>query len=213
MNYEAIFVDWDGTLSDSKFWDRWRDDPRRADKYQRIQKALFESTDGRILVNKWMTGSRSYGDILSYLSDSAGIYSSYLEEELRYSAENMQFIDTSVLPMIQRLREIGKQVVVATDNMDTFNLWTTPALGLHDHFDDVLNSASIGYLKKETPPIGNSSVFFNRYLNEMGIPAENTVLIDNSLDAKSLEKSGINFLHVTKNQPLAYHLENILNNS
>jgi FMN phosphatase YigB (HAD superfamily) len=209
MNYEAIFIDWDGTLSDSRFWERWKDDPGYSDKYDKIQSALFQSAIGKLMLTDWMTGDRDYRDILTYLTKFAGMNYEELESELHYGAENMKLIDEGVLSKIQHLRDTGKQVVIATDNMDVFSKWTVPALKLNDYFDDILNSSSIRVLKSEISPKYSRSMFFHRYLTDMNIAPKDTVLIDNSLDAKQLEASGINFLHVTDDQPLSHHLDAI----
>ncbi len=210
MNYDIVFVDWNGTLSDSCFWERWRDDPEQAEKYAKIQHALFESATGRSLMKSWMTGFKDSDAALTYLTESTRVPRDELEDELRYSAENMKLIDEDVLPTIQKLRDIGKLVVIATDNMDTFDKWTVPALGLNEHFDDVLNSSKVRVLKSQVSSMYNRSQFFFQYMREMGVAPENTVLIDDSLDVKGLESVGINFKHVTDGQPLSYHLDTIL---
>jgi FMN phosphatase YigB (HAD superfamily) len=87
-----------------------------------------------------------------------------------------------------------------------------PALGLNDHFDHIINSSSKQVLKSAIDSVNRKSLFFNQYLNGMGISPEDSVLIDNSLDAKRVEDVGMNFLHVTDDQPLSYHLNTILNN-
>jgi FMN phosphatase YigB (HAD superfamily) len=120
MKYEAVFIDWDGTLSNSRFWERWKHDPEHSEKYDKIQNALFQSAIGKPMVNDWMTGGRDYKDTLTYLTKFANLKYDELEDELRYSAEHMTFIDDDILSKIQRLREIGGHVVIATDNMDVF---------------------------------------------------------------------------------------------
>ena len=210
MKYEAVFVDWDGTLSDSRFWDRWRDDPERAEKYGKIQNALFETVTGKRMLKFWMTGFWDYKQILTYVNESTGVSYGELENELRYSAENMKLIDDKVLDQVRQLRDIGKQVVIATDNMDTFDLWTVPALELNDHFDDILNSSSVKLLKGAASPFGAKGSFFSRYLKQMSIAPENTVLIDNSRSAKSVEGAGMNFMHVNNRHSLSDHLSTIL---
>lgn len=209
MNYEAVFVDWDGTLSDSRFWGHWQEHPEYAEKYDKVQQALFESPEGQEINRKWMVGWIKYPNVMRQVANMTEIPAEELTEGLQHSAENMSLIDMRVLGPIQRLRDMGKQVVIATDNMDTFNRWTVPKMRLYDYFDDVLNSHKIQKLKSDMHSIQNRSEFFYRYLNDMGIAPENTVLIDNSLGAKCIEAVGMNFLHVTDEQPLLYHLRNI----
>ena len=212
MNYEAVFIDWDGTLSNSRFWERWRDDPTMQSRYAKIQSALFESATGKHMVKDWMTGSRTSSRILSQLSKDTGIDYVELEDELIYSAEHMRFIDEGALASIQRLRDAGKHVVLATDNMDIFDKWTVPALNLNDHFDDILNSYTLQKLKKDVHPVYIRSEFFYRYLEKMSIRKEDSVIIDDSIDVGILESIGMNFMHVTDERPLTYHLDALLEN-
>lgn len=211
MNYEAIFVDWGGTLSNSRFWERWKDDPEYSERYARIQSALFESAAGKSLVRDWMTGFKNRNHALTYLNEHEGLPVDELEDELRYSAQNMKLIEPDVLSTIRSLRDMGKMVVIATDNMDTFSDWTVPALKLDEHFDDILTSSSLRVTKTTMSSMYNRSTFFYGYLNEMGIAPENSLLIDDSLDVKCVQSTGMDFLHVTDLQPLSHHLEAIMN--
>lgn len=211
MSYEAVFIDWDGTLSNSRFWERWRDDPVDRVKYAKIQTTLFESAAGKSLIKSWMTGAY-YENVLKELSEMTDLPRGELEDELQYSAENMKFTDEGVLKSIYRLREMGTLAVIATDNMDTFKLWTVPSLDLNEHFDHVLSSSSLKYLKS-TAMLNGKSWFFHHYLNSMGILPEKTVLIDNSPCPPCVKETGINFRLVTDEQPLSYHLDEILDTS
>lgn len=205
MNYKAIFVDWDGTLSNSRFWDRWIG----TERYQLIQRELFININARDMLNNWMCGWTPYDSVLKYLEEKTSIPYKELEDELRYSAEHMEYIDPKVTDLIFRLREKNIKVVVATDNMDTFKHWTIPALGLDSSFDGVLVSDSRGALKSHIYPDG-TSMFFSHYLSQNMIKPEETVLIDNSEDAKIVETFGMNFLHVSEELPLSAHLDSLL---
>jgi len=203
MGYKVVFVDWDGTLSKSKFWGRWAGAPR----YQRIQETLFR--DGRSLVRDWMRGRISYEEILRYVEGKTGIPYNALEDELRYSSENMSYIDPSVIEQVQELRNNGVKVIIATDNMDTFQRWTVPALELDILFDAILTSNAQGALKTDFKSDG-TSMFFSRYFLPGGVDPAETVLIDDSSDTKVLEGTGMDFLHVTDDAPLTHHLASIL---
>ncbi len=205
MQYKVIFIDWDGTLSNSRFWDRWRDTPQ----YDLIQNTLFLSKEGRLVVNDWMLGFRSYVTVLQYVSGVTGIAYDDLATELQYSAENMKFIDDKAIAMIQKLREKGAKVLLATDNMDTFRIWTVPALKLESLFDGILVSDTRGAMKSHLNPDG-SSAFFHHYLSQNGLKPEETVLIDDNLSTKIVEQFGMNFLHVNEGADLAAHLGDVL---
>ena len=208
MTYKALFIDWDGTLSRSRFWERWKNSPEDNAKYHRLQDALFIDKAGKLLIKDWMMGLRSYNDILTYASRVTAIPYENLANELQYSAENMKFLDENALGLIQLLRAKGLKVLIASDNMDTFRNWTVPALGLEALFDGILVSDTRGAMKSHISPDG-FSVFFHPYLSQQAIKADETVLIDDSLNTKVVERIGINFLHVNESASLTDHLQNI----
>lgn len=119
MRYKTVFIDWDDTLSNSRFWDRWVHDGVNFERYRLAQEALFRSTKGKQLIRYWMLGIYSSADILQYLNKTTSIPYDELASELRYSTENMEFIDVHVIARIKELRKSGTKVVIATDNMDT----------------------------------------------------------------------------------------------
>lgn len=201
--YKTIFIDWDGTLSNSRFWDRWIG----TDKYNAIQKALF--IDGLEYTHLWMTGFMSYDQVLNYVESKTGIPYDELKQELEYSARHMKFVDDEVVSLVQELRSHGARVVIATDNMDTFRLWTSPELKLEMLFDGILTSDTRAALKSEVNDDGTSK-FFSHYLTQNSIARSESVLIDNSLDTKIVESFGIEFLHVNEASPLTRHLEDLL---
>lgn len=208
MQYKVLFIDWDGTLSRSRFWSRWRDNPDDT-RYASIQKVLFNDDNGSRLVNDWMRGLVTYAKVLHYVSDTTGISYDQLVSELRYSAENMEFIDADSVNVIQKLRNAGIKVVIATDNMDTFRHWTVPALGLESLFDGFIVSDTRGALKTDMHSDG-TSIFFDHYLSQSMAAPHETVLIDDNLKTKIVEQLGMNFLHVNEAQPLSVHLDRIL---
>ena len=200
--YKVIFIDWDGTLSNSRFWDRWIG----TDRYNRIQKALF--VDGREHIRLWMTGLVSYGQVLRYVESSTGVLYQELVSELEYSAKHMKFIDDESIGLIQKLRGSGTKVVIATDNMDTFRVWSAPALELESSFDGILTSDTCGALKTEMHGNGTSK-FFSHFMAQNSIHPGESVLIDNSIDTEIVEDFGIDFLHVNETASLTDHLRHL----
>lgn len=203
MKYKVVFVDWDGTLSNSRFWGRWEGTPR----YEQIQQALFRG--GHDLLKDWMRGVIVYEAILQYVESKTGIPYEELEDELRYSSENMRYIDPSVIDHIQKLRATGTKVVIATDNMDTFQRWTVPVLRLDALFDDILTSDTRRALKGDLYSDG-ASAFFSPYFSQSNAKPSETVLIDDNLDKRAVERIGIGFLHVNETTTLSHHIANIL---
>lgn len=208
--YKAVFVDWDGTLSNSRFWERWSKDPEQQSKYNLIQKILFR--DAHDVVQNWMLGFHSTASVVSYLADATGLHYEDLVKELRYSSEHMEFIDSDALHTIQNIRKKGTKVVIATDNMDTFRHWTMPALKIDDLFDGVLISDNRGAFKSQGNDDG-TSLFFHHYLSQNDIKRGETVLIDDSINNKVVENFGIDFLHVNPENSLTAHLNQLVSPS
>ena len=200
MQPKVLFVDWDGTLSNSRFWERWQTDPEHSVKYQLIQKALF--TDSQDLLRGWMKGYRTVSNVLAYVADVTGLSYEELMSELQYSCEHMTLIGAELYHLIQSIRDNGIAVVIATDNMDTFSRWTVPALRLEDKFDGIILSADRGAMKADAYADGTSQ-FFTHYFLNTGIKPDETVLIDNSLNNKIVEKFGMQFQHVNNQTPLS----------
>lgn len=199
MQPKVLFVDWDGTLSNSRFWERWQTNPKHAEKYQLIQKVLF--TDAHDLLTLWMRGYKTASNIVEYVADVTGLSYEELIAELQYSCEHMSLIDSNLRGLIQSIRSKGIAVVIATDNMDTFSRWTVPTLKLEDMFDGIILSVDRGAMKADTYTDGTSQ-FFNHYFSNTGIKPDETVLIDNSLNNKVVEKFGMKFQHVNDESPL-----------
>lgn len=209
MKYKTIFIDWNGTLSHSRFWDRWNNSQDEYRVYEQIQNVLFRDSEGKLIIQDWMRGLRSVGDVLQYIHDRTGIPINKLENELRYSSENMKFIDSNILDKIQIIRANGSKVVIATDNMDVFRYWTVDSLKLNEFFDGILTSDTAGALKTDMDSDG-SSPFFRLYLTQNELSAGDSVIIDDSEDTKMLKSIGIDFLHVNQTSSLNDHLDAII---
>jgi len=206
MRPKAIFIDWDGTLSGSRFWGHWNLNPSDQIKYQQIQQVLFQNRHD--LLRDWMLGFISHVTVLEYISKTTEIAYDELLRELRHSCENMHFLDKGVLDAIQEIRKQNVKVVIATDNMDTFRHWTVPALKLHEHFDGIITSDTRGAMKANFHEDG-TSMFFNHFFNLTGIKPQETILIDDGINNKVVENLGMTFLHVTKENALGQYLAKI----
>ena len=209
MQYRVLFIDWDGTLSRSRFWERWRDNPENRSSYDLLQNVLFNNDKGKILLQDWMIGVKSYSDVINYVSSITDIPYEDLKNELQFSAENMKLIDADIIKLIKKIISQGIKVVIATDNMDTFTQWTVPAMRLRLLFDEILVSDNIGAMKTQVSPEG-LSLFFDDYLRRHDIKTNQSVLIDDNLNTQAVEQWGINFLHVDDASPLSAHLRQIL---
>jgi len=194
MKLEVIFVDWDGTICNSKFWGHWAYDNEYAGASELIQERFFKAAPE--VTAQWMRGGRSTEDIVQTISESTAMPTNKLLRGLRESCERMQFISDGILPAVKNLRDSGVLVVVATDNMDTFTRWTMPALDLRYHFDDILDSYSLRALKRDKDGSGRSK-FFADFLAKRQINPANTILIDDGAHNAVVEDFGMGFIQIT----------------
>ena len=99
------------------------------------------------------------------------------------------------------IRENGIKVVLATDNMDTFERWTVPALELEPLFDGILTSVYCGALKSEIQ--GDYSPFFDHYLKQNRVRPTEAILIDDSPIDEVVKAIGLGFRYVDHPSRLA----------
>jgi beta-phosphoglucomutase-like phosphatase (HAD superfamily) len=145
---KVVFVDWDGTLSHSRFWEQWQYAPGYHQAYRAIQQHLF--LDQPNVIRSWMRGMHSTENIVQIVAKITSLSPHFVLKELITSCQSMQLIDPALAPLVQSLRRQGIRVVIATDNMDTFLRWTAPALNLQQLFDGILCSHPLGTLKNDS---------------------------------------------------------------
>jgi len=204
-NIDAMFIDWNGTLSNSVFWEHLKKSDNET--FTQIRNQLFnESCE---TVNLWMMGKKNYEDIVDEISFTTGINASFILDELAISCRNIKLISDEIISLVASIRGRGIKVVIATDNMDVFDKYTVPALGLNNIFDDILNSYNLGAFKSEEDADGNL-LFFNNWLNKNGIKIENTVLIDDSIKSKNFfENKGMRFMPINNEYSVIDYLKEI----
>ncbi|HUB93800.1 MAG TPA: haloacid dehalogenase-like hydrolase [Verrucomicrobiae bacterium] len=199
---KILFIDWDKTLSNSRFWEYWEPAKRHL-----AAQALF--ADAPDLVRDWMRGYLTAGQAMEYTATVTGLPYDELMQELQRSCERMRLINEDDIRLIQAIRHRGVHVVVATDNMDTFTQWTIPSLGLDRYFDGFLVSADEQALKSQIAHDG-SSTFFRHFFTSTGVNPGASVILDDSSNNRVLEERlGIRFRHVTPSVPLNRHLQQI----
>lgn len=208
MKYHTLFVDWDGTLSQSRLWGHWKDDPEYAPDYQSIQECIFQSTVDDTF-QRWMLGRLTTEQALAVASERTGIDYARLLEHVQQSCQNMSLIDTRLPHLLQAAQDRGMRVVIATDNMDCFTRWTVPAMRIDTYSDDILSSHLVGAFKRDTAADG-SSLFFRDYLRRYNIQPGRAVLIDDGPKNQAVAAFGIDFLHVSSEQPATVLLDSLL---
>jgi FMN phosphatase YigB (HAD superfamily) len=203
--YKIIFLDWDGTMSGSRFWGQW-DKGENKKIYNKIQKDFFTLQSEFIV--RWMKGEETAETCATLLAEITGKSSSALLSALEASCRHMNFISERLPGQIRVLRNEGVRVVIATDNMDTFLRWTVPGMGLRDLVDDILDSHSLSALKREALPSGRSA-FFSNYLETHSLLPDEALLIDDNIKNKVVESFGIHFDRVTPNRGLVRILDSL----
>ncbi|HSW65898.1 MAG TPA: haloacid dehalogenase-like hydrolase [Bacillota bacterium] len=207
MQPQIIFIDWDGTLSTSRFWGHWADSPELAPHYAAIQRVFFESSPENL--ENWMRGRLTADMVVRFVATKTGIPGPVLLEGLFRSCELTRLHDPEVMTYIAELRRRGVKVAIATDNMDVFVRWTVPALNLRAHFDDILDSHSLRALKRDIDQAGRSP-FFTAYLEGTQIPASQALLIDDGAHNSVVGAIGMSFKQVTAETSLRDILSDLL---
>lgn len=136
----------DGDYSKSGWWTTVG-----CELYDKIFKLLFKNneTDGkRYLMSSWMSGEISYKDMNRFVSSVFGIDENYLNDKLVESAKNL-VLNWDLIKIFEKQRKNGLKVMITTDNMDIFSEYTVPANELNKYFDNIFNSADLGYLKTD----------------------------------------------------------------
>ncbi len=205
--YQIVFLDWNNTLSTSKFWGHWQQGEFHP-YYEKVQQQLF--INNRHLLDPWMRGEYSSEEIIRKISSLVNINYQTLLGGLTKSSQQMKFVDKGVPSLIREIRRNGVKVIVASDNMDTFPRWTVPALKLPQLFDDILDSHTLRTMKKDVDARGRSK-FFKRFFEKNNYPPSETVLIDDSKnDIGPVTNFGIDYWQIISDTSLVFYLQQLL---
>jgi len=147
-----------------------------------------------------MLGGVSAEEVMEIVSEVFTLDAAVLLRTLRRSCEQMRLVDPGILDTVRQLRKQGVHVAVATDNMDTFLRWTVPALGLQQHFDGIICSSERQAFKRDMAE--GRSPFFGEYFEEHDISPHRSVLLDDGLHNAAVRQLGMEFVHITQDNPL-----------
>lgn len=197
---KAIFIDWNKTLSNSLFWEHLQDINHQNNKYlEKIEKSMFQNN--RHLINPWMRGEHTSEDVAKILSEDSGVDQEIILKELAESCKQMKYVADEIPELINKIKAKGIKAVIATDNMDTFERFTIPAMKLEELFDDFLISHSLRLLKGDLQE--NSIPFFDEYLNKHNLTYRDTVLLDDCIDETgTYDKLGLKIIQITSPEKL-----------
>ena len=197
---KIIFLDWNKTLSSTRFWEQLSDPTHELNQlFTKIESVLFNKDYN--IVNPWMLGKITSEEVCKFISQKIGVEHSVLQKELKRSCVNMKFINDNVTKILRQLKMQGVVLVIATDNMDTFSKYTYPTINKYSLFDGYLNSYDIGCFKYDF--LDNRLPFFDSYLHTHGYSYNDVVLIDDSLEkVGNFERLGFKIINVNDSFPV-----------
>jgi FMN phosphatase YigB (HAD superfamily) len=141
-NKKIIFIDWDGTLCWSRFWESLL----KSDlKFAAVVNDFFVS-DKKIVID-WMRGKFKSEEINKIISEKTGLPLDMIWQTFVSDCKRME-VDPEIVILIKELRK-KYSVILITGNMDCFTRFTVPALRLNEMFDYIVNSADVGYFKTD----------------------------------------------------------------
>lgn len=208
--YNTIFIDWNGTISTSKFWGHLEKSDNKKDRefFNRVEKSLFKNL--RDSIKPWMLGGLKSEDIIKRVANDSKLEYDKVFKEFIKSCQTMEFVSLEIPKLVSKFRKKGVKVVIATDNMDSFTRWTYPGLKLYNHFDGFLNSHDIGAMKGHKGKNGKS-LFFHKYLILSGLKPQESILIDDSEDKEdTIQNFGIDYLKIEPPKGLVPALKDLL---
>ena len=206
---KIIFIDWSGTLSRSKFWGH--SENSNSQLFKQIEDNLFGKNTN--LIKPWMRGVLASEDIVKKICDETSLEYKTVFNEFVKGCELMEFVDPEVPNLITKLRKKGIKVYIASNNMDSFDRWTIPAMKLNNIFDGIINSFPIKVLKHDFTDDG-ISLFFDTVLKKEKVKPHQTVLIDDSEDKENkLTNFGIDYRRISDKRTLIDELNMLLSST
>lgn len=175
---EAVFFDLDGTLMDRnasliKFiddqYERYKNELRMVDK--EIYKSRFIELDCRGYVWK----DRVYKQLLQELKIT-GLEAENLLEDYVTNFKQSCVPFPNLHDVLDKLQRMGIKLGVISNGKGQFQRDNLIELGIHDYFDTVLISESVG-LRKPDPRI------FKKALENLSVSAENSIFVGDHPEA------------------------------
>jgi len=205
---KVVFLDWNGTLSNSFFWEHMRtsEDSEVLMLYNLWDNALFNKP--KEYVQDWMRGKFSTEDVLRKIAHETNTGYEKVFREFIKGCESMEYVSDDIPCTIETLKRNGYYVVIATNNMDCFTRWTVPFMKLDKLFDDVLNSYYLKGLKHDTE--NGISVFFKKFFEKYDIAPKECIFFDDSTDKEGYIASlGIEYVQIENSEDLMKRLKSL----
>ena len=195
-----LFIDFIGTMCGGRFWVSLGEND-----YGRINKFLFK--DGKLL-NDWMRGDYNSEQICEILARELDINYKILWDSLLADCRAMR-VSPDDLQKIDILRQDYGTAII-TVNMDCFDRFIVPALGLDKLFDCILSSCIEGVFKISNDR-GINSGLLEIAISKTNADINRSILIDDSENnCVAFRKLGGRGLKVDPAKPLSYWLDYLL---
>ena len=190
----ALFIDFNGTLCHDTFWRSLESELRK-----KVARYIFDAN--KEITDDWMRGMFTSEDIHQKLVKDLNIDHEFLWNVFVEDCRTM-FIEKSMLERVAKLRD-RYTVVLVTDDMDCFDRFTVPTLGLRAHFDRIVNSYNEKMLKND-----NGGKLFLDVATRVGSPLSESFLIDDSMKTcETFQNLGGKSFLVTAEKPLSHWLD------
>lgn len=203
---EAIFIDFNGTLSHSLFWEHLKDSDLKEDRdmFAACVDALF--TNRKDEIYSWMRGGSSTEKELKFVANKAKQDYNQILKEFIKGCELMELASENLKETILELRKKGVKVVISTNNMDCFSRWTVPAMNLKSQFDDILNSFDRKGMKHDNDESGET-IFFRGFFQKNNLNPSKCLFIDDGLDKQDrISNLGIKYIQIHERNGLEKEL-------
>jgi FMN phosphatase YigB (HAD superfamily) len=205
---KVVFLDWNKTLSNSLFWEQLSD---KKHPFHHLESQIINwlFVKNNYLIKSWMRGKITSEEICNKISQDLGVDFQTIFSELVESCLNMQYCDPLIPELIKQIRSKDIKAVIATDNMDTFKRFTVSAMKLQDHYDDILISSELGFVKDDYE--NGTALFFDKFMSEKGLKYQDCLLLDDSVNSMTiLKKIGIQAIHIYDSAQLVKELKNLI---
>lgn len=206
----AVFIDWNGTLSPTNFWSHLEKSETQSDR--ELFKLWADTTfiHHKDLIVPWMKGEYSSEDILTLVSKATNTNFDTILKEFIIGCEQMEYSSPNIPVLINKLKDKSVIVSIATNNMDSFTRWTVPYMKLDTLFDEIINSFYMNAMKHDLDKNGKT-MFFKNFFNKYQIDPRNCIFIDDGEDKMGvITNLGMDYRRVNSSNTLEQELENIL---
>ncbi len=199
MKRKVVFIDWDGTLCFSRFWETLS---AKNPTFSQVVADFFVTE--KEMIKNWMRGKHTSEEINKLLSERANLPEKEVWESFVSDCQKMK-VDNKTIEIIQKLRKKHHAVLI-TGNMDCFSRFTVPSLKLDKLFDHVINSYDTGMLKTDD----NGKQFIDS-LTSFNSKISDAYLIEDSANTcEVFSRLGGNALKVNQKSDTLTHLNKFL---